>query len=612
MTTKYWGYTGSSGWDAWYASGQNSNNEIAGVFNGNSPMPETGYVTQIAVYAAGSNGYTPSAQLFLNVGTSSSASGTIHASNTFTLSGGNQSMGGQHWNYYNFSAPGVLIPSGSQFMVGIWTTPSAWRVWSVKNKTYSQWDDGYVSTAPGSGGGFFGSHNIYGNQAIGAYIAYTPAAPIISSLSKTSGLPNSTFTISGYALKAVSAVKINGVACTFSITSDTVVSVTVAGTATTGSVTVTNPYGTTTGPTFTVQGAPTVTGMTPTSGTFGSTFTVTGHYFTGLTGVKLNGTTCTYVVNSDTSVTITVPTNATQGAVDLTNAYGTTNAGTFTPLAAPKPSGLTPTSGAFSSTFTVSGHYFTGVSGVTLNGTSCTYTVNSDTQVTVTVPASSTQGAVVLTNPYGTGNAGTFTPTSTPVFSAMTPTSGGAGSTTTITGHYLYFTTGVTVNGATASFTIVSDAEIDVVVPISATTGSVVITTQQGSVNAGTFTVNNSPGITSFSPSTGYAGTVISLVGVHFTGVTAATINGTTASFSVTDDTDMTVTIPVAATTGPMIVTNASGSTTVGTITVLGPHAWDGSVMEGAQLLVYQTSTTSWVAPVDIEEYNSGTGLWQT
>ena len=59
--------------------------------------------------------------------------------------------------------------------------------------------------------------------------------------------------------------------------------------------------------------------LSPTSGSVGSTVTISGSNFTGATGVSFNGTTATdYTVTTNGQITVTVPSGATTGPVTVT------------------------------------------------------------------------------------------------------------------------------------------------------------------------------------------------------------------------------------------------------------------------------------------------------
>jgi photosystem II stability/assembly factor-like uncharacterized protein len=74
------------------------------------------------------------------------------------------------------------------------------------------------------------------------------------------------------------------------------------------------------------------------------------------------------------------------------------------------------------------------------------------------------------------------------------------------------------------------------------------------------------PTISSFTPTSGPVGTVVTLTGTHFTGATAVAFHGTPATkFSAASDTQITVTVPAGATSGAIAVTTLSGSVTSAT-----------------------------------------------
>lgn len=77
---------------------------------------------------------------------------------------------------------------------------------------------------------------------------------------------------------------------------------------------------------------PTVTSFTPTSGPYGTSVVITGTNYTGVTSVTFGGVAATtFVVNSPTQITATVPNGAVTGKIAVTNAAGTgTSASDFT------------------------------------------------------------------------------------------------------------------------------------------------------------------------------------------------------------------------------------------------------------------------------------------
>ena len=173
-----------------------------------------------------------------------------------------------------------------------------------------------------------------------------------------------------------------------------------------------------------IIGIPTISSFTPTSGSGGTSITITGTYFTGVTDVKINGVSATsFTVNSSTSITAVAPTGTT-GTIQVITPGGTATSAsnfTYTPTIV-KTGTLTAFSkcSGFSSsaqTFTVSGSNLTAnlvVAAYTgleysLDGTSYSSTLSitptTGTVATTTIyvrmtaaSASLTTGAISLTS----------------------------------------------------------------------------------------------------------------------------------------------------------------------------------------------------------------------
>ena len=70
------------------------------------------------------------------------------------------------------------------------------------------------------------------------------------------------------------------------------------------------------------------------------------------------------------------------------------------------------------------------------------------------------------------------------------------------------------------------------------------------------------PVISNFTPQTGLPGTVVTVTGANFLGVSGVTIGGTAAGFAVVSAAQMMVTVPTGAVTGPLEITGPLGTGT--------------------------------------------------
>jgi hypothetical protein len=182
--------------------------------------------------------------------------------------------------------------------------------------------------------------------------------------------------------------------------------------------------------------APTLTSFAPTSGPVGANVTITGSNLTGATAVKFNGASASFVVNSDTQITASVPSGASNGSISVTTSGGTaTSSGTFTVTApAPRLTSFSPTSGPAGASVTITGSNLTGATAVKFSGASASFVVNSDAQITATVPAGASTGPISVTTPGGTATTSASYTVTSPDFSLTaspaTQTIRGGGSTT--------------------------------------------------------------------------------------------------------------------------------------------------------------------------------------
>jgi hypothetical protein len=237
--------------------------------------------------------------------------------------------------------------------------------------------------------------------------------------------------------------------------------------------------------------------------------------------------------------------------------------------AAPTVSGFSPASGAVGSSVTVTGTGFTGATSVKFNGTSASFTVNGDTQVTATVPTGAKTGPISVTNAGGTGTStASFTVSpvaAAPTISSFSPVSGAAGTSVTVTGANFTGASFVKFNGAAASFSVVSDSQVTATVPAGATSGPISVTNSAGTgTSASSFTVTTTtagPTITSISPTSGPVGTLVTITGSGLAGATSVRFgNGASVVPTSPTDTKITVNVPSGAKTGAITVTTPDGT----------------------------------------------------
>ena len=254
-------------------------------------------------------------------------------------------------------------------------------------------------------------------------VTASPAsASTITSFTPTCGVNPAVITINGSGFTGMTDVLFNGTSAPVeNFVSDAQVTATVPAGATAGPITVETPAADTASTANFIPaaaGVPTITSFAPTTGSVGSSVVITGTNFGCTTSVMFNTTAATtYVVNSATQITATVPVGTTTGPLHVTTSGGgpANSATNFTVVAGPAITSFTPTSGAVGTSVTITGTNLTGVTSVKFNGVTATFTTSTATSVTATVPSGATTGKIEVTTPGGTATSATdFTVTTGP------------------------------------------------------------------------------------------------------------------------------------------------------------------------------------------------------
>src|SRR5438876_3977050 len=240
-------------------------------------------------------------------------------------------------------------------------------------------------------------------------------------------------------------------------------------------------------------------------------------------------------VNTSTGLISGTPTTAGTYSVTIsaTNSGGTGSATLTLTINNPLPTttSISPTSttaGSAQFTLTVNGTKFVSTSTVNWNGSALTTNFVSSIQLTAIVPAANVATAgtasITVVNPPpagGTSNSVTFTINNpVPTTTSISPTCIAAGSADfilTVNGTKFVSTSTVNWNGAPLATSFVSSTQLTATVPASlvATAGTASVTVANpspggGTSNAQTFTIANTPAITSPLTATGKLGVAFS------------------------------------------------------------------------------------------------------
>ncbi|MEP6764169.1 MAG: IPT/TIG domain-containing protein [Gemmatimonadaceae bacterium] len=416
----------------------------------------------------------------------------------------------------------------------------------------------------------------------GGFTYFAAAAPAITSIAPNAGniAGGSAITITGTGFGAGATVTIGGTAATgVVLNSATSISAIVpAHAAGAVSVVVTNADTQSAtlagGFLYTAVPAPGVTSVTPNNGAIagGNTVTITGTGFGVGTTVTIGGIAATgVVINSATSITVTVPAHA-AGVVPIvvTNADNQTGtlvgAYTYAVLgAAPTVSAVAPNSGttAGGTPVSISGTNFAAGATVSFGGTPATgVVVNSPTFITAVTPSKFAGAvAVTVTNTdaqVGTLAAGyTFVAASTvPAITSVSPNAGGVagGTTVTIVGSNFVVGSTVSIGGVQATGIVVNSPTRITAITAARIAGAVAVVVtnpdaQFATLNNGFTYVAAStvPTVAQVAPNTGSTagGTAITITGVNFVTGSTVAIGGTAATNVVfVNSTTITATTP--------------------------------------------------------------------
>jgi hypothetical protein len=388
-------------------------------------------------------------------------------------------------------------------------------------------------------------------------------APVISSISPVQGpaAGGTAVTITGTGFTGATGVSFGSVSAPFTVVTSTKITATAPAGSGSVTVTVTAPGATSNGATYSYVTAPVITSISPAQGPTagGTAVTIIGTGFTGATGVVFGSVSAAFTVVSSTQITATAPAGSGAVSVTVTTSGGTSNGATYSYVAAPVVSTLSPTQGPSTggNTVTITGTGLTGATAVMFGSTPTAFTVVSATQITATAPGAPVAPvAVTVVTAGGTSNGVLYYYLPLPTVAAVSPSMGpvAGGNTVTITGTGLALTTAVHFgSGAATGVTVVSDNQITVHAPSGTGTVAVTASTPGGTSLAGLgipyYTYVALPAISALTPAQGPAngGTAVTITGSNLGLTQSVLFGGIAAPFVAVSDTEVVATNPGGA-----------------------------------------------------------------
>jgi hypothetical protein len=399
--------------------------------------------------------------------------------------------------------------------------------------------------------------------------------PVVERFAPTSGAPGTEVTIYGRNLGGTTMgfhARIGGTECGILSVGPTQARVTIPDNATSGPFEVeVHAQGTVTSSgSFTIYAPVTIRQFEPTRGPTGTTVTITGTGFSPTlrnNTVRIAGRTARVIAAGETELRIEIPPAVSAGRlrVEVRDRGSVESSAEFVVTNAPAISRFTPTGGAPGTEVVLEGdHFGTSMTDVqvTIGGTRCQVVSVGPTRITVRIPDTASTGTFqVAVRDQGSGeSASEFSVVAPLTISSFSPSGGPAGTEVTIVGagfsprtrdnQVFLGTTEVVVISARAE-------ELRVRIPENATTGRFrILTAGRGEqLSRTSFRVEVALSIEELVPDVGQPGTEVRLVGqgLAHEGLIVL-LAGQPVRHTAVSDTEIRVTIPPGARSGPFMV----------------------------------------------------------
>ena len=308
-----------------------------------------------------------------------------------------------------------------------------------------------------------------------------------------------------------------------------------------------------------------VTEMTAERFKAGYTVTIRGEELGETASVRMSGASITeFTVNGDgTVLTFVIPDTAKDGQVILVSDSASESVAGEVTLVKPSEVALTPSSIKSGETLTITGNDLDLVKGVTFGGDVYVDVTSTETEISVTVPASAVTGNIMLELKNGTSIEGGVLTVLQPSVTSMTADRFKAGNVVTITGANLDMVKSVVLPGSgEVAMSSLTAETITFTLPELAQDGQIVLVNEQDGeiVSDKCVLTLVKPSEISYAPADLEAGQEMTISGADLDLVKSITFaDGTTVEVTSTE-TQIVVTIPVSAVSGALTFNLKNGT----------------------------------------------------
>ena len=338
---------------------------------------------------------------------------------------------------------------------------------------------------------------------------------------------------------------------------------------------------------------PSLTSFFPDQGPPGTPVTLIGQNLSLTTDVLIGTEEAVFQVLSDSRILATVPREAHTGTIQIVTPMGiAVSQQAF--VAAPFIEELNPEFGAPNESIIIFGRNLSNATAVHFGDEEASFIVLGETQLRAQVPDTTGLKVVQVTTPVGIARSETlFEATGrVPFVREFRPEQAPPGTLVTVEGKNFLGTRSFFFGTTPASFVVTADTQLQLTIPSGAQSGPVTLTNGAGeSTSRLEFIVlGTTPFVTEIIPDVASPGELITLEGINFTGTTGIGFGEARATFSVTADTQIQVTVPEGATTGPLQFESTRGESTsnvVFTVNTPAPHIeeFEPLTVRGGELL---------------------------